>query len=1078
MTHPFSPCVVAGPPAEKASRRLRLQECPGGCHTAGVQPRHTRGPFLFPCGPTVRGALAAGLFLTPLGTAETPAPVPLERDFLIRTWRPENGLPDHRVQALLSARNGFLWLGTRKGVSRFDGSRFLTWSRPTHAVFTSEDCRALAEDRDGVIWVGTWGGVIQLTEPPRRHDPMEIRPAPAPVSRPALNQIRSLCATDAGELLVGTTVGMVTRSPDGTWGVEDTQETAGFGPIMGFATQADGSLWVGTTHQLFRRERPGGPWVSELEGGNDPNTRCVHSLARTSDGVLYALVGSRDQGWGRLLRRSATGWQPVVERGFKNSTEPLFLTADANGGLWFPTTGSLIGCWHDGRLTEYALPASLGSDIFECLAEDAEGNLWAGTARHGLLCLQPRRIRTLRPEDGLPDPQTWTLLQATDRALWVGTDGGAVRFPRTADGGFARGARLVPGKIRALTEDAQGRIWVGTGSGLHRWDGRELTRIEYPGEPHRHKLRALHTGQDGAVWAGTAQGLHRFRPDETNAWSVADGLPHENVCVILEDRQRRVWIGTDGGGLARWTPDGFERFDEARGLLSLRVWALHEDADSALWIGTDRGLNVLQGDRLFGLTTCHGLPDNLVNGLHTDLREGLWVGHDRGIYRVNRRAVLDVVAGRRARVHCVTYTEADGLANTEVNGQISSPPVIGLRDGRVAFATMGGVALFDPAALPDLPNGPPVHLEELRAGGVVLLSGRPSSAWLRTNGGAGQPLRIGPRQRSVLDFRYTANSFRAPDQTQFRYRLLGLSPDWVGAGTLKQATYANLRPGAYTFEVSADNHQGYASARPARLDFVVEPTWHEHLAVRLAGALVLVFAVVGGVRARLRHLRRLNQLEQQAVLARHRARLAKDLHDGLGSSLTEITLLSGVGEPRSLPPEVMARRFDRLARSTHEALHALRDIIWSTTPKADSLAALVSRLCASVERATDAAGLRGRLDFPSELPAVALEPELRQDVLFAVNEAVHNAVRHAHATEISVRFAIEARRLVIEVKDNGRGFDLAEVERRPATPARGLGLASLRERLAAHAGACTIDSQPGHGTKVLLSVPLPAGPST
>ena len=1022
--------------------------------------------------------LAACLFLSALGDGGTPPPVPLEREFLIRTWRQENGLPDNRVQALLAAGHGFLWLGTRKGVSRFDGSRFLTWSRSTHTAFASEDCWALTEDRDGVLWVGTSGGVIQLTEPPLRHDPMMLRPIPTPVSRPSLNRIWSLGATEAGELLVGTSVGLVTRSPGGTWAVEDTQGTAEFGPMLGFATLPDGSQCIGTFHQLFRRERPGAPWVRELEGDNDPNTRCVHSLARTSDGLLYALVGSRYDGAGRLLRRDANGWHPVLERSFKNSSEPLFLTADANSGLWFPTTGSWIGHWRDGRLTEYALPPELGSDILRCMAEDGEGNLWAGTARNGLLCLQRRRIRTLRPEDGLPDPKTWTLLEATDQALWVGTDGGTVRFPPAADGAFAPGTCLVPGKIRALAEDVQGRIWIGTGSGLYLWDGREATRVEYPGEPHRHKIRALHTGQDGAVWVGTAQGLHRFLPGETNAWSVASGLPQENVCVILEDRRQRVWIGTDGGGLARWTPDGFERFDEARGLSSLRVWALHEDADGTLWIGTDRGLNVLQGDRLFGLTTRHGLPDNLVNGIHTDLREGLWVGHDRGIYRVNRRDLLEVVAGRRVRVHCVTYAEADGLANTEVNGQVSSPPVIGLRDGRVAFATMGGVVLFDPAALPDLQNGPPVHLEELRAGGVALWSGQPSSARLRADGSAGQPLRIRPRQRSVLDFRYTASSFRAPGQTQFRYRLLGLSTDWVEAGTLKQATYANLRPGAYAFEVSAANHQGYASARPARLDFVVEPTWHEHLAVRLAGALVLVVAGVGVVRARLRHLRRLGRLEQQAVLARHRARLAKDLHDGLGASLTEITLLSGVGEPRSLSPEVMARRFDRLARSTHEALHALRDIIWSTTPKADSLDALVSRLCASVERATEAAGLRCRLDFPSELPAVELEPELRKDVLFAVNEAVHNAVRHAHATEIAVRFAIEARRLVIEVKDNGRGFDVAEVERRAAVPGRGLGLASLRERLAAHAGACAIHSQPDHGTKVLLSVPLPAGPET
>jgi signal transduction histidine kinase len=400
--------------------------------------------------------------------------------------------------------------------------------------------------------------------------------------------------------------------------------------------------------------------------------------------------------------------------------------------------------------------------------------------------------------------------------------------------------------------------------------------------------------------------------------------------------------------------------------------------------------------------------------------------------------------------------------NPETNGQISYPPAIRLRDGQIAFATMGGVALFDPAALPDLTNGPPVYLESLHAGGLpVHLSPR-------------SPARISPPHRSVVDLHFAAVSFRSPDRTRFRYRLLGLSADWVDAGALRQATYANLRPGAYTFEVTAANYHGYWSTRPACLDFVITPTWHELLAVRWAGALAMVGLVAGAVRWRLRHVRRVAQLEQQAALARHRARLAKDLHDGLGGSLTELSLLSGVGESQALPPEVMARRLQHLARTTHDALHSLRDIIWSTTPKADSLEALVSRILQVAERTTEAAGLRCRFDFPPELPAVALDPELRKDLLFAVSEAVHNAVRHAHASSVHLRIRIEDRWLEIEIEDDGQGFDVAEVERRSAAPDRGLGLASVRERVTAHGGLCNLWSRPGRGTRITLRVPLPA----
>jgi signal transduction histidine kinase len=429
-------------------------------------------------------------------------------------------------------------------------------------------------------------------------------------------------------------------------------------------------------------------------------------------------------------------------------------------------------------------------------------------------------------------------------------------------------------------------------------------------------------------------------------------------------------------------------------------------------------------------------------------------------------------------VNCVAYTEQDGLPDLETNGQISYPPVIQLRDGRVAFATVAGVALFDPAAPPDLTNGPPVHLDSLRVGARALDPTRTTGRVLTTTRGtasgqvAPRPVRIRPEDRGLVDLRYTAISFRSPDQTRFRYRLLGLSPEWVDAGGLRQATYANLRPGAYTFEVMAANHHGHWSAQPARLDLLVEPRWHERLTVRLAGALALFAAVVGVVRWRLEQLRRLAHLEHQAALARHRARLAKDLHDGLGANLTEITLLTGIGEAPNLPPDDLARRFNRLTRTTHEALHALRDIIWSTTPKADSLEALVSRLCESTERATEAAGLRCRFQFPPELPAVVLGPELRKDLLFAVNEVIHNVIRHAHATEVRMRFRIEDRWLEIEIEDDGQGFAVAEVAQRRAAPDRGLGLPSVCERVMAHSGVCELRSQPGHGTKITLRVPL------
>mgnify|MGYP003794481999 CR=1 FL=1 len=555
--------------------------------------------------------------------------VPLERDFTVRVWRKEHGLPDDRVLALLRDNTGFIWVGTRRGVSRFDGRVFKTWSRSTHNAFANDVCQALAQDRDGAIWVGTAGGLIRLGEEPRLVAlPSPPTGSPFPPTEEVL--ITSLATSPAGELLVGSERGLGIRCADGSWrGVHD-------GPPFGtprysaWAIGSDGTVWAGIGGTgLFRRSGPDAPWSKE------------------------------------------------------------------------------------------ALPESLADTPYY---------------------------------------------------------------------------------------------------------------------------------------------------------------------------------------------------------------------DDALWIGTDRGLNVLRGGRIAVFTTAHGLPDNLVNGIAEDTRGWLWIGHDRGIYCVKRQDLLDVADGARSQAHCVSYAEEDGLLNPETNGQNSYPPATRLRDGRIAFATMGGVVLFDPDRLPDLTNGPCAHIETLRAGERVIFTGgfgaetgfggqEPernarglASRALRTRlsshegnrspsatetEGALSPerrLTINSADRGLLRIDFTVAAFRAPARVRCRYRLLGLSPDWTDAGTLRQATFSGLRPGDYTFEVTVQNHHGYTSRMPARLSFSVEPLWRERAWVRLGGAVLLPALIAVAVRRRMRALRRLSRLEQQAALARERARLAKDLHDGLGASLTEITLLSGVGE--------------------------------------------------------------------------------------------------------------------------------------------------------------------------------------
>lgn len=1022
------------------------------------------------CGVACWGSLLLGLPGGAPAWAETEEPVPIERDFVVRVWRKEHGLPDDRVLSLLCDRNGFLWVGTRKGVSRFDGQRFLTWSRSNTGAFTSEECRALAEDQEGFIWLGTGDGVIRLSERPIHHACHQIAsPGSPPLPPSRITYVAALLVTRGNEVLVaqGFSVFGLGR------GVGWQQWPSPPPPEIPFdlAQTPDGAVWLGTSDQAYRYPELGERLEPTLPEPLNSGTTAVMALAVHRDEALYAIVGSYTNQCGRLFRWDSTGWQRVSDDLIRNDSSPPFLFADSAGELWYPREGVGLLRRKGPQRAAHEWPASLEGVIPICMAEDHEGNLWVGTERAGLVCLQPKRVRTLAPDDTDAGRNTWSLLQARDGALWVGTDAGVTRFAEDGvEGRLVAGESVEFENVRALAEDTDGRLWIGSRSGLRvkEKEGTGLGEIRFPGEWFHTKIRCLLAGRDGAIWVGTAVGLHRLQGDQTESWRITNGLPHDDVRVLLEDRDGALWLGTDGGGLARLTTDGFKRFGTSEGLSSQRVWALYQDEDGALWIGTDRGLNCLRKGTIHVLTTDEGLPDNLVNGIVGDTHGNLWIGHDLGIYRVARDQLLAVLDGSQARVRCVSYDQEDGLPAVETNGQISYPPVIALRSGRIAFATVSGVAMFDPEALPDLTNGPPARVDRLLAGGEQVFSGVLADA----ERSAGAPLHVSPRHRGVVQVNFTAPAFRTVDKVRFRYRLRGFSEEWVDAGMLREASYASLPAGDYTFEVEAANKHGYWSRVPSRLPLRVEAFWHDRTAVRagmLAGAILLVGGIV---RWRLGEVRRLHRLEKQAARAEERIRLARDLHDSLGSDLTELTLLSNVGESEPPPPDEIARRFNQLSRRTHEALHSLRDLIWMTHPRADTVEELASRLCEHAGRMTRTAGIKLRLEVPPSLPQAVIGPEVRRNLLLATNEAVHNAVWHGRPACLRLRVRVAGKNIFeVVVEDDGCGFDPATVPQ-DGRADRGLGLASMRDRLAAARGACLISSRVGSGTCITLRIPL------
>jgi signal transduction histidine kinase len=319
-----------------------------------------------------------------------------------------------------------------------------------------------------------------------------------------------------------------------------------------------------------------------------------------------------------------------------------------------------------------------------------------------------------------------------------------------------------------------------------------------------------------------------------------------------------------------------------------------------------------------------------------------------------------------------------------------------------------------------------------------------------------------------VEIHYSSPNLTAPEQLRFRHRLAGLEQDWVEAGDRRAVFYNHLPPGSYKFQVMVGGPDGQWHESPESLRLVILPRWWERRWTQAGFVLLLLAAASGTVwqveRAKSRRL--LLSLEVQRTTERERRRIAQDLHDDLGTSLTEISLLSELAaRPSASTGEVQAK-LGGIAEKSLEMVRALDEIVWAVNPRNDTLPNLVNYLCLFAQDFLGLSRIQCRLEVAEGLPALKLNAEQRHTLYLIVKEVLANAVKYSNADEVWLRISLEGTGLKLVVEDNGRGFDLAKIR-----PGRN-GLENVRSRMTALGGHCTIQSAIGRGTSVTLRLPL------
>lgn len=957
--------------------------------------------------------------------------------FSSRSWQTDEGLPQNSVISLVQTRDGYLWLGTTRGLARFDGVRFKSFTPQDTPGLQNGSITALCQSRDGSLWIGTdGGGLTELKDGKFIHHTLQ--------AGARADKIKCILETAEHDLWVGTLDGLFWRH-GAQWKQLGTNDGL-LDPVVRALCETDDRLLIGTGQGLnfFKGGKLGVEPVTGLEN----LTVSIRAVYEGADKNIW--LGLTD-GLARLNDGHATLF--TKKDGLPDSNVTA-IHEDRRGNLWVGTSGGL-GRWEEGRwMLERDKEGGFYDQVYGII-EDTEGDIWVG-ARDGLHQLRARHFLTYTRQEGLTHNNIMSVLEDREGNIWAATWGGGVM--RIKDGrikAFTKENSAVNGlatdHVLSLFEDQDGSILAGGEyeGGTFRYRDGKFSRLWSKEEALANPaVRVIYRDREGNLWFGANTGLVLNN-------SKQKFLEEEEIHCIREDHEGTLWVGTRNGLFQR-KQGAFVQVMPGKRWAKRTVLALREDKDQNFWISVEHGgLGLYRNGKFTLFTTDQGLWNDEIFEILEDDHGWLWLSCPQGVFRVNKKDLLNAERQRGAKFASIAYGKADGMESIQCSG-VSKPGAWRSRDGRLWFATTKGLAVTDPNAdmvLNDRP--PPIRIEE------VLVDKHPLAL------AEGAPLEI-PQGRGELEIHYTALSFQLPEKNRFRYRLAGVDPEWVEAGNRRAAYYNNLRPGRYLFQVSACNNDGVWSAKPVELGVMLQPHFWQMWWFSGFAGLAMAGILGGSVRFATRRKleRRLEGLEQQNAIEKERTRIAQDMHDDLGARLTEILLLNELASKNQQNPNNLDGYLKKQSLVVRDVAESLNAIVWAVSPVNDSLDRLANYLYDQVERLLAMRSIRCRFDVPDELPSGFISSEVRHNIFLTVRECLNNVIKHSGATEVWFRLRHGSASLSIVVEDNGRG--ISETDR----AASGNGLQNMERRMKNLGGSFRLNSQPGKGTQIRLEVPL------
>ena len=996
----------------------------------------------------------------------------------------EDGLSQSAVTAIYQDKKGFMWFGTQDGLNKYDGYNFTIFKYvPFDSTSLSDNwIQAISEDENGNLWIGTFsGGIFEFNTDKQIFT--NYRNNPANKNSLANNRVWAIYPESPNLIWIGTSSGLDKFDKSSNSFTHFKNKKGDENSLSNNAVNAiykdkNGFLWIGTWGGGLNKFDETKLIFDNYNFGKSGTKQFGYNFVKTiCDDGDYLLLGT-SRGLIKFNRIDNNFSILNLNEDNNDQFSVLSILKDSKGQIW-------IGTHHKGLyllnindkvsekfINDISNIESISDNWISAIYQDRNGVLWFGTGK-GVDKLSPFSKYFVHYEEKPGEPNTLSgkevnaVFEDHEGLIWIGTwEGGLNRFDINKNKfSYYKHSSADPYSIPnnivwQIYEDKSNTLWVGTYSGLRIFDRKRMKFINPPFQINLkyNNISSLFEDTRGYLWIGTWGGgvykynkvnkeLTNFANVTTDSTSISDNL----ITAIYEDSKSRLWIGTSSGGLNYYD---YEQNKFTRHLYNPRnkqslsnnhVTAILEDKNKNLWLGTwGGGIDLFNPDNktFKHLTEENKLSNNVVYGLLEDDNNFLWISTSKGLSRMDL-----------ANFSIMNYDFKDGLGNDQF-----SHGFFKCKNGNMIFGSINGFTLFNPDSIK-------IDTCKLK---VVITSFKIFNREIKL------PHQISKVERINLNYYqhdislgFSALDFLRPGKNRYAYRLVGYDKDWIYLDKRRNVYYTNLEPGNYTFKVKAANGNNIWSQNVTSLSINITPpfwkTW-PFIAFLTSLFLIIIFLI---------HKYRLEQLLK---FERIRSSIAIDLHDDIGASLTRISLFSGnalriLEKFRSKKEDIdglnkIESLLNEIGNDSRNLIGSMSDIVWTVNPQNDSFDNITIRMKDYTSKLMELKDIDYDIIIEHDLSSLSLPMDFRRNLFMIYKEGISNIIKHANATKVEIKLSRERNKLVLSMKDNGKGFDVKASR-------SGNGLKNIKERALSFNGSSNFTSSPNKGTLLKVELKLP-----